>query len=232
MGNINLMIANSSKHFSDKDIEVIQTATKNAESYIASLFDLNYPVDLIIASPSYLDPTIPEDGITGRTYSSRLIILTINREERSVSEEFVFETICHEMSHSLRWEKLPEKSNTLFEGMILEGLAIALEERAIKDAGYKSTQYFLSEVQKTDEQTIEKMITKLKSQMDSDNYDYQTIFFTGNDRLPRWTGYKLGYYLVKKHLEMTGTTLEEATLASYGDFEKIRHKLTTPTYNR
>ncbi len=39
---------------------------------------------------------------------------------------------------------------------------------------------------------------------------YDTIFFNGNDDLPRWSGYSLGYYLVKKYLEKTGKKIEEA----------------------
>lgn len=33
--------------------------------------------------------------------------------------------------------------------------------------------------------------------------------------MPRWAGYRLGYYYVKKYLEKTGRSIEEATLDSY-----------------
>lgn len=46
----------------------------------------------------------------------------------------------------------------------------------------------------------ERILEKLRSQLDSNYYDYDTIFFNGNDELPRWVGYSLGYYLVKNIL--------------------------------
>ena len=62
-------------------------------------------------------------------------MLSIDKQQRKISEDFVFETICHEMSHSLRWEKLPEYAETMFDGMILEGLAVVLEEEAMVKTG-------------------------------------------------------------------------------------------------
>ena len=39
--------------------------------------------------------------------------------------------MCHELVHSLRWEKVPEYAETMFNGMILEGMAVVLEEEAM-----------------------------------------------------------------------------------------------------
>lgn len=47
------------------------------------------------------------------------------------------------------------------------------------------------------------------------------FFFTGNDKLPRWSGYSLGYYLVKKYLEKTHKTIEEAFADKYEDFRIV-----------
>lgn len=38
------------------------------------------------------------------------------------------------------------------------------------------------------------------------------------DELPRWAGYSLGYYLVKRYLERTGKKIEEAFFDKYADF--------------
>ena len=43
----------------------------------------------------------------------------------------------------------------------------------------------------------------VRNKLDSNEYNYDEIFFNGNDKLPRWSGYSLGYYLVKKYLEKT-----------------------------
>ncbi len=218
MGKINLLVANANQNFTDSELKIFESATKAAETFMVDHFDFDYEVDLFIVTPSFLMTTIPEDGITAQTYNSRLIIVTVDKTQAEINEDIIFETVCHEMSHSLRWEKLPEYSNTLFEGMILEGLAVALEEKAMTDTGRKTRQFFLSEMVSTPQEEIDLMIAHLQNELNSSDYDYRTVFFTGDDTLPRWTGYKLGYYFIKKHLEKTGQSIEQATLASYSKF--------------
>lgn len=218
MGKLNLLIANASRYFTDSDIDVLQSAARQAEKFISDNFEFDYDVDVMITAPSFLLSAIPEDGISGYTYSSRLIALVIDKEQGPLREEIVFETMCHEMSHSMRWEKLPEYSKTMFDSMIFEGLAIALEEKAVADKAVESRQFFLTEIQQTSQETIDGMIEQLKDTFDSKDFDYNTVFYSGNDSLPRWAGYRLGYYFVKKHLEKNTDTLEELTVASYAKF--------------
>ena len=221
MGKINLLIANSNDTFTTDEISAFRKAAKAAEGFISSNFNFNYNVDLVITTPSYQLHTIPEDGISGRTFTSRFIVIVIDKLQAKITEDSVFETICHEMSHSLRWEKLPEYGDTLFKDMIVEGLAVLLEEKAMIDTKRKHWQYFLKTMQETDQAMIDDIVSQLKDGLDSKQYDYQKVLFTGDDKLPRWAGYRLGYYLVKKYLETTGNTINEATLASYSKFEKI-----------
>ena len=218
MSKINLLIANANGNFTNNEVDYITKASIDAENFISKHFKFDYEVDVVITAPSFLMKTIPEDGITGRTYNSRLIIVVLDKNQMKITEEIVYETICHEMSHSLRWEKLPEYSNTLFKGMILEGLATVLEEEALKDKEKSDTQFFLKTVQDTKEAEYLRMIKILKKSYHEENYDYDTIFYTGNNLLPRWAGYRLGYYYVKKYLKTTGRSIEEATLDSYSLF--------------
>ena len=128
MRKLDLHIANANKKFTEDEQRMVRDAVTAAELFINSHFDFDYDVDLIIAAPSFLLSASPEDGVSGRTYNSQLIVLVLDKQERPINENIVFETICHDMSHSLRWEKMPEYSKTLWDGMILEGLAIVLEE--------------------------------------------------------------------------------------------------------
>lgn len=218
MERLKLHITNANQQFTDKEIDAIQQATKRAEKFVTGNFSLDYEIDIMVTAPSYLMKTIPEDGISGRTYSSQLISLVLDKQQRAINEDIIFETICHELSHSLRWEKLPEYSKTLFDSMIFEGLAIVLEEKAINETGCKEKQFFLKEMQNTSQKMIDHMISELNTEMKNEQYDYSTIFFAGNDTLPRWAGYRLGYHYVKNYLEKTGLTICEVTVASYADF--------------
>lgn len=218
MAKLNLLMANAGNVFSDEDVALISRAVKDAETYLLKELAFNYDVDIVVTPPSQLMRTIPEDGITGRTYNSQLIVIILNKSEAEVTRESVFETICHEMSHSLRWEKLPEYANTLFEGMIMEGLAIALEAKALEDNGISSKQLFLKTMLETTPEMNEVMLANLKHKLADTNYDYETIFYTGDDDLPRWAGYRLGYYFVQQHFKRTGVSITEATTTSYKDF--------------
>ena len=219
MSKLHLHIANANQTFTDAEIAMFKNAAQQAEAFVSSEFaQFAYEVDVNIATPAHLLPTIAEDGIAGKTFHSRLIMLSIDKSQHEISEDFIFETICHEMSHSLRWEKLPEYAETMFDGMILEGLAVVLEEEVMADSGRRDQQFFLREVQKTSQAEIDKMIAALKDSLENKVYDYNKIFFTGDNVLPRWAGYKLGYYFVKQHLHQTSQTIAQATLASYKDF--------------
>lgn len=216
MGKLHLHIANANRAFTAKEVALFTNAAKKAEAFISTTFDaFDYEVDLCIATPSLLLPTIAEDGIGGKTLHSRLIMLSIDKHQHAINEDFVFETICHELSHSLRWEKVPEYAETMFEGMILEGLAVALEEEAMAKTKRQNRQFFLEEMQKTPQQEIDWLIALLKDSFEDKVYDYNKIFFTGDDVLARWAGYKLGYYFVKQYLRQTNQSIAQATLESY-----------------
>lgn len=70
----------------------------------------------------------------------------------------------------------------------------------------------------------ERILEKLRSQLDSNYYDYDMVFFNGNDELPRWAGYSLGYYLVKKYLTKTGKKIEDAFADKYADLKQWYYK--------
>ena len=221
MSRIHLYIANAGKDFTDTDMIAIRRAVERAETFVSGVFrSFDYDLDLIVVSSSPTTPTILQDGIGGRTYHSRLIVVALDKSQHEPSEDFIFETVCHELSHSLRWEKVPEFAETLFDSMVMEGLAVVLEEQAMNQSGYELRQLFLTEVRRTELKEISTMMTVLKNKFDNTEYDYETIFFSGNDLLPRWAGYKLGYYLVKRYLSKTKQTIDQATLASYKELRR------------
>lgn len=213
MNKINLFITEANENLSDKK-ELILNAVKKAEGYVFPKLKIDWDIDVVITNRVY-EFVIPEDGVGGRTYASDFILISINEDK--ITENILAETLVHELCHAARWGKNDEWMNTLFDGMISEGIATYFESEFVKDKSEK--QLFLKTVVERSDEENEKIYEELESQLKNERYDYQTIFFNGNDKLPRWSGYSLGYLTVKKYLEKSGKTIEEAFADKYADIE-------------
>lgn len=213
MNKINLFITEANNNLSAKK-SLILNAIKVAEEHTFSKLKINWDIDVVITNRAY-EFVIPEDGVGGRTYASDFILISINEDK--ITENILAETLVHELCHAARWGKNDERMNTLFDGMISEGLATYFESEFVKDKSEK--QFFLKTVAERSDEENEKIHEELESQLGNERYDYQTIFFNGNDKLPRWSGYSLGYLTVKKYLEKSGKTIEEAFTDKYADIE-------------
>lgn len=213
MNKINLFITEANGNLSGKK-ELILNAAKKAEEYVFPKLKIDWDIDVVITNRVY-EFIIPEDGVGGRTYASDFILISINEDK--ITENILVETFVHELCHAARWGKNDEWMNTLFDGMINEGIATYFESEFVKDRSEK--QLFLKTVVERSDEENEKIHEELKDQLRNERYDYQTIFFNGNDKLPRWSGYSLGYLTVKKYLEKSGKTIEEAFADKYADIE-------------
>lgn len=215
MNKVNLLLTEANGNLSDKK-EIIKNAVKTAKEYVFPKLKVNWDIDLLVTNRLY-DILIPEDGVGGRTRASDFIEFAIN--EKKATENLISEMVAHELCHAARWGKNDEWINSLFDGMISEGIATYLEVEFVKDREEK-TLFIKTILERTDKEN-EKILEELSGQLDFNYYDYDTIFFNGNDKLPRWSGYSLGYYLVKKYLKRTNKKIEEAFIDKYSDFRIV-----------
>lgn len=215
MNKINALLTNSNGNLRNVG-QLIKESVKEAETYAFSKLNINWDIDLVITShmPFVL---IPEDGIGGRTYWSDLITVCVDEEK--LTKPKMTEMLVHELCHAARWGKNNEWMNTLFDGIINEGVATYFEAEFAKNR--KEKQFFIKTVLERSDKENEKILEKLRDQLELKSYDYETIFFNGNDELPRWAGYSLGYYLVKKYLKKTGKKIEDAFADKHADFRAI-----------
>lgn len=214
MNKINVLLANSNGNLRNTE-QMIKEAVKEAELYTFSRLNIDWDIDLVITNhmPFVL---IPENGIGGRTYWSDLITICVDEEKLTKSK--MTEMLVHELCHAARWGKNNEWMNTLFDGLINEGIATYFEAEFAKNQEEKTI--FIKTILGRSDEENKKIFEKLRDQLESKSYDYETIFFNGNDELPRWAGYSLGYYLVKRYLERTGKKIEEAFFDKYADFRE------------
>ena len=213
MYKVNILLTEANGNLSDSK-EIIIDAVKTAEEYVFPKLKVNWDIDLLITNRLY-DIIIPEDGVGGRTRTSDFIEFAVNEEK--ATENLISEMVAHELCHAARWGKNDEWINTLFDSMISEGIATYLEAEFVKDREEK-TVFIKTILERTDDEN-KKILEELRDQLDSNYYDYNTIFFNGNDKLPRWSGYSLGYCLVKKYLEKTNKKIEDAFADKYAEFK-------------
>lgn len=215
MSKINVLLANSAGEFNETQIDIIN-AIKEVERYVFSKLKIDWDIDVVLTANAY-SLIIPEDGVGGYTYASNFIISALDLKSMSIPR--FKEMLVHELCHAARWGKNDEWMNTLFDGMISEGVATYFGTEFAKNNSEK--QFFTKTILERSDEENERILNELRGNLDDKNYDYNTIFFTGNDKLPRWSGYSLGYYLVKKYLEKTHKTIEEAFADKYEDFKIV-----------
>jgi uncharacterized protein YjaZ len=214
---VNVLVANANNNLL-QFLPKIESATKLAEDYVGRKLALQYDVNIVFAELDQF--IIPEDGMGGRTYRDDFILITLNAE-KNFSEDTLFEIICHELCHAARWGVNPEYMMTLFDGAINEGIATNFEEMAVRDNNIRNKQVFLRTVANRSDADNEMILSLLRSQLDNNQYDYDEIFFNGSSQLPRWAGYSLGYYLVKKYLSASGKSIDQAFADKFLDYKTV-----------
>ena len=214
MNKVNILLTEANGNLSNKK-EMIENAIKMAEEYAFLKLNIDWDIDVLVTNR--IPMIIPENGAGGYTFSADFI--RINIDDKKVTENLISENVVHELCHAARWGKNNEWIKSLFDGLIFEGFACVLEAEFVKDRSEKSL-FIKTILERTDEKN-KKILEELRDQLDSNHYDYDTIFFNGNDKLSRWSGYSLGYYLVKKYLEKTGKKIEEVFADKYADFRII-----------
>ncbi len=215
MNKINVLITHANGNL-DSKVETIVKAVKEAECYVFPKLKIDWDIDLLVTNRLY-DIIIPEDGVGGRTRTSDFIEFAIDEEK--ATENLISEMVAHELCHAARWGKNDEWINSLFDGVISEGIATYFEAEFVKDRTEKTV--FIKTILERSDEENEEILEKLRSQLDSNYYDYDTIFFNGSNELPRWSGYSLGYYLVRKYLKKTGKKIEDAFADKYADFKAV-----------
>lgn len=214
---INILLADADGRLKEM-MPVVGRASQRVEAFMGSKFDFSYGINVVFSSMGLFQ--IPEDGVGGRTLWCDFVMITIDTT-RELNEDILFEMICHEVAHAIRWSRNTERINSLFDGIINEGLATVVEEMAVRENKTNEISFFIETVIGRSAQENEKILSALKPELDNEHYNYDEIFFEGNNVLPRWAGYSLGYYLVKKYLATEKREIWQAIFDDYSSFRKV-----------
>ena len=214
-------ISNASGSFDQSMLTRINEAINKAESYALTKLGAKNDVDLVV-SDAFVGDIIPETHIGGHTYSSNFVTVTIGGNSKSIKTSDLFLTMCHELCHAVRWQYNDEWASILLDAMFFEGVATAFEIESA-NANDMPLDYFAETMSNRSDKENEELLGNLKKQLGDRTYDYSKIFFAGDVdlKLPRWSGYSLGYYLVKQYLKKNKKSANEVYAIKYSDFQKF-----------
>ena len=137
MNKVNSLLTEANGNLSGSK-EMIIDAVKTAEEYVLPKLKVDWDIDLLVTNHLY-DIIIPEDGVGGRTRTSGFIEFAIDEEK--ATKNLISEMVVHELCHAARWGKNDEWINSLFDGVISEGIATCLETEFVKNREEKNSLY-------------------------------------------------------------------------------------------
>lgn len=150
--------------------------------------------------------TIPEIGLGGYTYGQHFLIICLDTKRDDCCQAIENEllgVLAHELHHAKRFQTVGYEKGIL-GAIIFEGLATHFEREMT--GVVQPWAVALSTEQ------IEEWLAKAKTEANSKQYDHYAWFFGSKEKkIPRWTGYSLGYKVVgdylTKHPKMTAAKL-------------------------
>lgn len=202
---IKLHIANITGDM-DKLLTRIKSAHKKAAKTVSDKLDLNKVDVIFVADPSKV---IKEVGIGGFTPNRHLVYVYID-PEFDVTEDEIYATLCHELSHARRYDG-EGYGTTLFDSMIFEGIATAFEKEATKGKSF-----VVKEIESRS--NTDKLFKYAEGEFSLKSFNYYRWFIQGDAWIPRWAGYEIGYYVVREYMKKTHKKASELILEASSSF--------------
>lgn len=185
-----LLIANANHDLDDLP-DKIKSAYNRANKTAEKLLGLT---DINVICISDASMVIPEIGTGGYTPSRHLTYLYIDPES-NIDENEIYNTLCHELHHAKRYDDIGY-GKTLLDSMIFEGLAVAFEEEISGKGAFMPSQLLVRK-------DTSVLLRKIRHKLDHEDFEHFRWFIYDNpEELPRWTGYEVGYYLIRQYLQL------------------------------
>lgn len=128
-------------------------------------------------------------GVTGSSLWKNTIFLFINPTKGW--ENALREAICHEFNHSVVSQCY--KRETLLDDLIFEGLAEHFREKVVNGSSAPWSKTIpLRETKK--------IFKRIRRMLNSKDYKVSRSLFFGDKKYPLWTGYSIGYQIIKSFL--------------------------------
>lgn len=180
----------SEKELRGKEKKLFRKVIEKHSQKASLLLDLDFVNVTIYSNKNF---AIPETGEGGYSVSKEWFHLYIDptrktSELQKIIEKVIPGTIYHEMNHVARWGTTGY-GESLVDAIITEGMASVFAKEFWGEGGDPWTEYTEDEIYKLVEIAKKEGFTKKKG------YDHDEWFY-GAGELPRWIGYKLGFYFL------------------------------------
>lgn len=158
---------------------------------VGKLLNIPYITITVYPKPSW---TIPETGEGGYTVSEDWIRIAIDPKSKKYSFKDIIKkhlpaTIYHEMNHIARCRSVGY-GDMLLEAVISEGIASVFEKEQWKTV--------IPPWAKFNEKEIANLLKIVRERNKKKDRTYNHgEWFLGKGKLPRWTGYKVGTYIIE-----------------------------------
>lgn len=190
------ILASSEVEISASTKTLLISTIKNHAIKTAEVLSILYPYNITLYANS--QRVIPETGEGGFAGSKDLVQLFLDLTGKIHNVDNLIKkrlpgTIYHEMNHLKRWATVGY-GQTLLEEIVSEGLACSFENKMWQT---DQVPLFYEE-----ERGVLKMLSLVKRQVAKKNskFSHADWFFGTNPKIPKWLGYKLGFYIVEKAL--------------------------------
>lgn len=190
--NIHITILNASGRF-NAVVDAIRAQTNKAIELARTKIQLS-DVDIIFSYNPV--ETIPHLGFGGYTPDAHTVQISVDTDNaelvRTIDDELVH-TLLHEFHHAMRWRSVGY-GETLGEALVTEGLADHFD---VEITGGEP-QKWATEITIDDDSELLARARMLFNE----SYSHDQWFFGSEmEKLPKWAGYSLGWFLVKKYLD-------------------------------
>lgn len=136
-------------------------------------------------------------GVGGFTPHAHIVLISLdpaNPKFKASMEGEVTRALIHELHHAIRWRK-PGYGETLLEALITEGLADQFVLELTGDQKPEPWARALKPAERT------RLLARAKKVFHKPYNHFAWFFGSKEEKLPRWTGYSLGFFLVGEYLK-------------------------------
>lgn len=169
---------------------LLEETIKEQAAKACSLLGIVYVNITVYSNPNFVIPETGEGGYAASGDWFQIYIdPTRNEDElKKIITTNIPLTIYHEFNHVARWNSTGYGS-TLPEAIVTEGLASVFAAENWKKSKSPWTKYSQTEINSL------LKIFQARNKKEDGNYSHQEWFY-GAGELPRWIGYKLGFYVI------------------------------------